>query len=210
MRLYIVRHGETDWNKTRRMQGKSDIPLNDFGRRLARDTRDGLKEVAFDIAYTSPLIRAKETAEIILGDRQIPLIEDERIQEIGFGEFEGLCCSKEGYNIPDPGFENFFSAPGSYHPPKGGESYPDILRRLQSFLEELYGNKELEDKTVLIATHGAALRGMLVLMKQLPLEQFWIGGVHKNCAVSIIDVKDKKAEIIEEAKVYYTCEGGGW
>lgn len=210
MRLYMIRHGETDWNKTRRMQGKSDIPLNDFGRRLARDTRDGLRDIAFDIAYTSPLMRAKETARIIIGDKPVPLIEDERIQEIGFGEFEGLCCSKEGYNIPDPQFENFFSAPKSYQPPKGGESYSDILKRLKSFLDELYADEKLKDKTVLITTHGAALRGMLILMKELPIEQYWIGGVHKNCAVSIVDVKDGRTQIIEEAKVYYTCEGGGW
>lgn len=210
MRLYLVRHGETDWNKERRMQGKSDIPLNDFGRKLAYDTREGLKDVSFDIAYTSPLIRAKETAQIIIGDRKIPLIEDDRIQEMGFGEFEGLSCSEKGYNIPDPEFRNFFEAPEKYHPPKGGESYQDMLERLQSFLTELYQQEEGKEQTVLVATHGAALRGMLVLIKGLPIEKYWVGGVHKNCAVSIIDVKDGKAEVVEEAKVYYTYEGVGW
>ena len=86
MVLYVVRHGETDWNKVKRVQGHTDIPLNEYGRHLARETAKGLKETRIDLAITSPLIRAKETAQIILGTRQIPLLEDPRIKEIGFGE----------------------------------------------------------------------------------------------------------------------------
>ena len=78
MRLYIVRHGETDWNRIHRVQGRTDIPLNDYGRRLARETAEGMKEVRIDLGYTSPLLRAKETAQIILADRGVPLYEDSR------------------------------------------------------------------------------------------------------------------------------------
>lgn len=73
MMLYIVRHGETDWNRLRRVQGHTDIPLNDYGRHLARETAEGMKDIQIDLAYTSPLRRAEETAEIILGSREIPL-----------------------------------------------------------------------------------------------------------------------------------------
>ena len=62
MVLYVVRHGETDWNKVKRVQGHTDIPLNEYGRHLARETAKGLKETRIDLAITSPLIRAKETA----------------------------------------------------------------------------------------------------------------------------------------------------
>ena len=64
MVLYVVRHGETDWNKVKRVQGHTDIPLNEYGRHLARETAKGLKETRIDLAITSPLIRAKETAQI--------------------------------------------------------------------------------------------------------------------------------------------------
>ena len=93
MKLYIVRHGETDWNKARRVQGFSDIPLNEYGRHLARETAEGMKDIPFDLAYTSPLVRARETAEIILAGREIPLIESNGIKEMGFGEYEGMCIS---------------------------------------------------------------------------------------------------------------------
>lgn len=69
MKLYLIRHGETDWNKEFKIQGSSDIELNEYGRELAFITREGLRHIPFDIAYTSPLKRAKETAEIILGGR---------------------------------------------------------------------------------------------------------------------------------------------
>ena len=66
MKIYFVRHGETDWNKDRKIQGQVNISLNEFGRHLARETAKGLKEIPFDVCFTSPLDRARETAEIIL------------------------------------------------------------------------------------------------------------------------------------------------
>ena len=65
MKIYLIRHGETDWNKLRRLQGQADIPLNEFGRQLARETDPALRDVPFDRIYTSPLKRARETAELV-------------------------------------------------------------------------------------------------------------------------------------------------
>ena len=75
-----MRHGETDWNKKKLVQGRKDIPLNEYGRHLARETSYGMRQYQIDLAYTSPLQRAKETAEILLEGRNIPLYEDQRIQ----------------------------------------------------------------------------------------------------------------------------------
>lgn len=107
MKLYLIRHGETDWNKERKLQGKSDIALNAFGRTLARKTAKHLSNLSFDLAITSPLKRAKETAEILLEGREIPLLEDERLAEMGFGCLEGYYCKGEKMNIPDPKFHYF-------------------------------------------------------------------------------------------------------
>ena len=82
MKLYIVRHGETDWNKARRVQGFSDIPLNEYGRHLARETAEGMKDIPFDLDYTSPLVRSRETAENILAGRDLPLIESNGIYDM--------------------------------------------------------------------------------------------------------------------------------
>ena len=89
MKLYLVRHGQTPWNKVHRNQGRSDIPLNEYGRELAAVTGKGLEDVPFDLCFTSPLKRAKETAMLILEGRNIPIVEDERLIEISFGDYEG-------------------------------------------------------------------------------------------------------------------------
>mgnify|MGYP002083218281 FL=1 len=203
MKLYIIRHGETDWNVKRRFQGRSDIPLNEEGRRLARITSEALKETAFTRIYTSPLKRAYETAMIIKGERDIPVIEEPRIIEISFGEYEGLCCGKDNFNIPDPEFMNFFDKPEAYKPPKGAEGIAELKARTADFLQEIVHNKDMENDTILVSTHGAALRGLLSYISNIAIKDFWNGGVHKNCAVTIVDVNEGRTLIIEEGKTYY-------
>lgn len=199
----MIRHGETDWNKKRKLQGQVDIPLNEFGKLLAKETAPALADVPFAVCYTSPLKRAAETARLVLGDREVPIVPDKRIQEMSFGEFEGLCCREEGWNIPDPGFRNFFNAPEVYQPPKGGESFEEVRARLKNFLEELYQKEEYKDSNILITTHGAALAGLLNNIKKRPLAEYWGVGVHKNCAVTEVLVEEGVPRIIFENKVYY-------
>lgn len=199
----MIRHGETEWNVRKRVQGHSDIPLNDEGRRLAHVTSDAIADIPFTRVYTSPLKRAYETAMIIKGERDIPVIEDTRIMEIGFGEYEGLSCAREDYNIPDSNFMNFFERPELYKPPKGAESIEELCKRTGDFLEEIMHNKDIGDEAILVSTHGAALRGLLSNINNIELKDFWRGGVHKNCAVTIVDVEDGKAYMIEEGKIFY-------
>ncbi len=203
MKLYIIRHGEPEWNVKRRFQGRSDIPLNEEGRRLARITSEALIDVPFTKIYTSPLKRAYETAMIIKGERDIPIFEEPRIIEIGFGEYEGLCCGKDHYNIPDPAFMNFFDRPEAYRPPKGAEEIAQLKERTADFLQEIVHNKDMENDTVLVSTHGAALRGLLSYINNVETKDFWKGGVHKNCAVTIVEVNDGQMVMIEEGKTYY-------
>ncbi|MBO5209609.1 MAG: histidine phosphatase family protein [Lachnospiraceae bacterium] len=203
MLVYLIRHGETNQNKQRKLQGQSNYELNDYGRELAEKTRDALSNVTFDCAFSSPLIRALETASIIIGKRDIPIVEDIRIQEISFGDYEGLCCGKEGYNIPDPQFLNFFDAPEKYRIPPNGESFTEVIERTGEFWEELLQKTEYRDKTILISTHGCALKALLANIRTTEIENFWGKGVHKNCAVTIVRVENGKAEILEEGKVFY-------
>lgn len=203
MVIYLIRHGETDWNTRRLLQGATDIPLNQNGIEVARLTAIGLKDVNFDLIFTSPLKRAKETAEIIRGDRNIPIIEEERLKEISFGPYEGLCCQKEGWNIPDPDFVNFFANPGEYVPPKGGESILHLCERTTEFLQELVSHPDYQDKTILLSGHGAVVKGLLSSFTITDMKDFWNGGVHKNCAVSILDVEQGVITLRQENVIYY-------
>ena len=205
MKLYIIRHGETVWNTEGRLQGKADIELNENGIRLARVTAEAMRDIPFDLAITSPLKRARQTAELIVGDRKIPVIEDERIEEITFGVWEGLCCKKDNFQIPSTDFQDFFADPFHYQPPEGGETIPQLLERTGAFYQELIHNQEYQDKTILIASHGCSSRALLYHVEH-PGEDFWRGHVPANCAVSIVDVQDGKSNLEELDKIYYNPE----
>lgn len=209
MKLYIVRHGETEWNKERRIQGQADIPLNEFGRLLAKKTAKGLADINFDLCYSSPLSRARETADLILAGRSVPVIEDGRLAEMAFGEYEGRCCSKSGWDLPE-GFRRFFDGPDRYLAPEGGEDFAQVKKRTGEFLKELYEKKEYRESNILIATHGAALAGILNNIKEKSLAEYWGEGVHKNCAVTEVEVTDGRPVIISENIVYYDDEVEPW
>ena len=211
MKLFFVRHGETDWNLARRVQGHSDIPLNEYGRYLARETAKGLKDVPFDLAYTSPLIRARETAELILEGRNIPIMDDENIKELGFGIYEGMCISGEHKAPQTDEFNKFFTDTEHYIPAPGAESVQELLERTGKFLQELYRDRGIQDKTILISSHGAAITGLLNNIKgRLDVAQFWKEGVPANCAVTIVEVEDGVPKIIAENKIYYKEPVRAW
>ena len=209
MRLYLVRHGETDWNKARKIQGQVDIPLNEFGRHLARETHKGVKDVRFDICFSSPLSRAKETASLILEGRDVKIIDDNRIMEMNFGDYDGGCCSKEGWNLPED-FAKFFDDPANYKRPPHGEDFYDLQKRVGEFLEELIHDEKYKESHILISTHGAALAAMLNYIRKNPMEKFWGIGVHKNCAITEILVEDETPKILSENVVYYKDEVAAW
>ena len=89
MKFYIIRHGQTNWNKEGRIQGKTDIELNEEGIKQAEEAKKILKDYPIDMIVSSPLKRARKTAEIINETRKAPIVLDKALEERGFGEFEG-------------------------------------------------------------------------------------------------------------------------
>lgn len=204
MKMYIIRHGQTPWNARKCLQGRSDVDLNENGIYLAELTGKALRDVTFDMAFTSPLIRAKHTAQCILAGRKVPIIEDERLIEISFGIYEGCCYAEENRQVPQQWIENFFHAPQDYVAAPGGESLDDVEKRTRDFMEDICSRKELQDKTILISTHGCALRGLLNSIRESNREDYWHGGVSKNCAVSIVTCnRGEKPVLVEENHIYY-------
>lgn len=204
--IYLIRHGETDWNVARRLQGSTDIPLNENGIKLAEVTAKGMADIEFDYIFTSPLQRAKTTALIIKGNRDIPIIEDARLKEISFGIYEGLCCSKENYTIPDPDFLKFFKAPNEYVPPEGGESIKELCDRTTSLLRDIVNNPEYENKKILLSAHGATVKALLSSFTIKDFSEFWNGGVHQNCGLSLVTCKDGQFHLEWENKTFYEAE----
>lgn len=203
MKLYVLRHGKTSWNALRKVQGAADIPLAKEGIDLAEKVGENLKDVPFDLCFTSPLLRARQTAMLVLGRRaeQIPVISDKRIQEIDFGVLEGTQFKDEEGNVISREMEVFFKDPQNFPRPENGENISDILKRTREFWEEKINDSSLQDKTVLIASHGCAVRALLQNIYQDP-DDFWHGCVPPNCSISLVEVIDGKAVLLEEDKVY--------
>ena len=107
-RLYLIRHGQTDWNVRAALQGRTDIALNDTGRAQAREARALLQGVRFDAVYSSPLSRAVETAALVSGWERGAIQTDERLTEIAFGPWEGRESRGLG-----PAFAPFFADPAN-------------------------------------------------------------------------------------------------
>ena len=203
MKLYFMRHGETVWNTQAKLQGKSDIPLNEKGVALARVTGEALADVPFAAIYSSPLKRALQTAQLVAGDREVPIVTDRRLEEIGFGIWEGLSCHKDHYEIPSDSFQDFFLDPFGYQPPAQGETVRHVCGRTADFLEELIRKMGKEESNVLISCHGCTLRALMNYFYQDYTAGFWRGHVPPNCSVSIVEVKEKGFSILAEDKIFY-------
>ena len=176
--LYIMRHGKTDWNARHKLQGRTDIPLNDEGRKMAGNAAAECRDIPFDLCYSSPLIRARETAEIVLRGRDIPIFTDDRLVEMSFGEYEGV---ENSFDIPDCPINVLFFHPEQYTFSAGGsETFEELFTRTGEFLDEVIYPLMGEGKNVLIVGHGAMDLSIICRIRKLPIEDFWKTGI-ENC-----------------------------
>ncbi|WP_409250824.1 histidine phosphatase family protein [Bacillus sp. SCS-153A] len=179
-KICIVRHGQTDWNKERRLQGRTDIELNETGELQARQARDFLKDGEWDIIVTSPLKRARRTAEVINESLGIPLIEAEEFAERNFGEAEGLLIEESRRKYPNGG------SPGQ-------ESREEVLSRVLVGIDKI--QKDYPDKNILLVAHGALIG---ILLENLSEGEFVYGETHLiNACINTIHYHDSKWNVKE-------------
>ena len=157
MNLYVVRHGETVWNKENKVQGITDIELSEKGRKDAYKLQGLVKSLNIDIVISSPLIRAKETAKILV-DSTLPINTDDRIKERDWG-------FNEGANINEVDrvdcWDVVLNTSVQYIEP-----LQDFMYRVSSFLEDI--KVRYKDKNVLVVTHSAVVRAIHYLLNKIP------------------------------------------
>ena len=187
MKVYFIRHGQTDWNAKHRIQGGvATIDLNADGVHQAEVAAEGFAEagLSFDRVYSSPYRRAMHTAEVIcarVGGTPVP---DDRIHEVNFGEYEGTPYLEGGFC--DDNIRAAFENPPAYVP-RGGETFEQVFARVRDFLEgEL---KPLEGKcgSVLVVAHGGVLHAVVTLVLGLDVSRFWEGR-QRNCCIHVVDL----------------------
>lgn len=183
---YLIRHGETTWNAERRVQGHTDVPLHDGGREQAFRTGQRLADTRFAAVYSSDLIRARETAEIIVAASNTgpyEIVYDERLREVSFGELEGKTWTEMDEGVRAVQHERSLD----FAPP-GGESYRQMLDRLGAFagmIKERHANDD-----VLVIGHGAAFRALAVRLLDLPDETFWSLSGLRSASISRVRRRD--------------------
>lgn len=181
MTLYILRHGQTDLNLERRVQGHLDVELNETGIEQAQDLAKVVaeKDIRFDRIYCSPLKRAIKTCEIVTGLDSARFIIEERLKEFDFAELEG-CAYRD---LPGAS-QKFFTAPQEFVPAGRGETFQHLIQRVTDFLEEL---KNREEQNILLTSHGTAIHAMLLYFRHKQLKDFWDEDVH-NCDLQLVDL----------------------
>jgi broad specificity phosphatase PhoE len=164
--IYYIRHGETDWNAQGRLQGVQDVPLNDLGRRQSIGAgnilgdlfaREGCNAASLEFV-ASPLGRARQTMQLVRAVLRLPpqqYVIDERLREIGYGEWEGSTLPEAQAKNPDV-FERRQAEKWTVSPP-GGESYVSVQARITEWYDQLAGD------TVAVA-HGGTARALMVAL----------------------------------------------
>ena len=153
--LYLVRHGETDWNARKLIQGHKDIPLNEKGRVQAKKLADELKGIDFDKIYSSDLKRASQTAEIIAQERNLKVITSSNLRERDFGIFVGRTFVGEKNLI-----KLIKTLQKSIKEDSRIENDKNLLKRFAGYIKKI--SKNNLGKIILVATHAGTIRALLV------------------------------------------------
>lgn len=177
--IYLIRHGETDWNAMGKVQGATNIPLNITGEQQAKKTRDYFKDKAIGVMISSPLIRAKRTAEIMIEHLDVPLIEMSEFVERCYGDAEGLTIEERLEKYPTGDIPRL-------------ECRESLEKRVLKGINQILDKHA--NKTVLVVAHGAVINAILYALSK---GQIGSGITRlKNACISCIHFNNNNWEII--------------
>ncbi|SET17122.1 phosphoglycerate mutase [Natronincola peptidivorans] len=190
--LYLVRHGETEWNIEKRMQGWQDSALTEKGIEEAEALHDYLINTTFDAIYSSPSPRAYNTGRIVRGDRKIEIIKEENLREINLGDWEGKT-SLEVETLNPKEYNHFWKAPHKYKN-HSGESFLELQNRGIKAINSII--EEEKQGNVLILTHAVTLKAIMGYFEGRPLEEIWEPPYIHNTSVSLIEIENGESNIV--------------
>lgn len=179
-KLYLIRHGETDYNNALRFQGQTDIPLNRKGIEQAERVAGFFRDIPLQAIYTSTLIRAKTTAEIIAGAKGLELQETDALREMSFGIWENMN-SKDIQKKYAKEWKDFFASPANTTIPQG-ESMSDVQKRAYPAVQEILDRYPEGD--VAFVAHGGIIRVLICTMLGMDLNRAWhlhVGNASVTC-----------------------------
>lgn len=183
MLIFLLRHGLTDWNATRRCQGTTDIPLNADGIAQAQTLASRCASLSIERVYHSPLIRAAKTAECVADACHAHLVPCDDLREVCLGVFQGLTREQSLDAYPEAAAA-YFSDPESVTPPNG-ESMSAVQNRMLHALH--YAEKDAAGcQRIALVSHGAAIKTLICAVMDMPLDRFSRFDI-SNCSISVIE-----------------------
>ena len=183
--IVLARHGETDWNRDGRFQGQADPPLNEHGREQARQLAERLSVQRFAALYSSPLRRARETADIVAGRLGLAVVPVDDLQEIDVGSWSGFTRHEVQSRFP-AAYARWLAFTAGWD---GGETYDELKRRVVAAV--LGVARRHPDERILIVTHGGPIRALLAAAEGVTYaEARRASSVLDNCAVAELAVQD--------------------
>lgn len=174
--IFLVRHGETEWNKKNRLQGNKDSPLTASGIKQAYDVKKSLEQYVIDHAYVSPLKRARDTLEIILEDRKLEVAIRDNLREINLGPWEGKTRQETALSHPDE-YMAFWERPDIFNL-SGADTFQGLQNRIVEELESIF--TEGKNKNILVVSHWIAIKVTLAHYSSTPLSHLSIIADPKN------------------------------
>lgn len=160
--VYLTRHGQTEWNLERRLQGRGNSPLTEAGIERAKELRDRIKDIHIDYIYSSPIERALDTANIIKGDKSIEVITDDGLMEMCFGDYEGRKTDEVMAENPEWNIDLIMHGDVKLCAPNG-ENLESVRARVAETMDRIIEKKR--GKSILIVTHGITLKALMYYFK---------------------------------------------
>lgn len=194
LNVYVLRHGETEWNAEKRMQGRLDSALTEKGINDARLLGERLKEIDFQRIISSPSNRTMQTAQLVKGEKPNLIETDERLMEIDLGEWQGQVEGdiKERYPIQ---FDLYWNQPALYES-VGGESFLDVKERVSLFLRDL--ERRNHSGNILVVTHAVVVKALYLLCRNATVNEIWDPPFIHGTSLTIIRMHDGNKELLLE------------
>ncbi|KRT91412.1 histidine phosphatase family protein [Bacillus glycinifermentans] len=191
--LYIARHGQTEWNIEKRMQGWEDSKLTTLGLANAEALGEKLRDIPFQAAYVSTSGRAVDSAMAILKNRSIPIIKDDIFKEISLGSWEGKTFDDIKRNDPEM-LDAYFQAPERYIPNEGGESFRQFEERVRRALGQIA--RKHREGNILLVTHSVFILMLLNIFKKRPIDDLWNSSYVHDTALAVAAIKENGDAVI--------------
>ena len=186
--LYIVRHGQTEWNVQKRMQGHKDSPLMELGVLQAQWLYESLSNLEFDGIYTSSSLRAVKTAEIISGEQKEKIVKSDQLKEINLGKWEGQILADIEKKDPK-GFESFWKTPHQFKL-NSAESFFDVQNRVLPEIKNIVRNHL--GGNILVVTHTVVVKILMAYFEGRTLSDLWNPPyIHPACLCKV-EIEEEK------------------